>query len=156
MGIKKKADGTFTVQYSKRHPLSRIPVTRIRKGLKSKSEANRVFADLVIQVDDLLKRQVTPTWTVLLDKYLGKLDQENSITKGTIYKRDKVLKRHTLPMWEKKLIDEITGQDIRCLLEERLGDSSESHKKFFLKGITSNFQSLRSKFIMIRIPYRHI
>lgn len=84
MGIKKNADGTFTVQYSKRHPLSRVPVTRIRKGIKSKSEANRVYADLIMQVGDLLKRQVMPTWSVLLDKYLAKLDQENDLTKGTV------------------------------------------------------------------------
>jgi integrase len=93
-----------------------------------------------MQVGDLLKRQVVPTWLVVLEKYLQSLDQENHLSKGTIYKRDKVLKRHTLPNWEKKLIDEITGQDIRRLMEEKLRDGSESHRKFFLKGIRAVFQ----------------
>ena len=140
LGVKKSSDGTFTVTYSKRHPITRQPVSRARKGIKSIGEANRVYADLVVAVSDKLKKIVIPTWSVLLEKYLIQIDRENELTKGTVYKRDKVLKRHTLEAWGDRCVDEITGQEIRDLLEARLPDASESHRKFFIKGIRAVFQ----------------
>ncbi len=140
MGIKKNNNGTFDVSYSERHPVTRVPCNRRRKSIKSMAEAKRVYAELVVKVNELLKREIIPNWSQFLGSYLLRIDQEGELTKGTVYKRDKVLKRHTLPLWSDKLIDEITPQDIRDLINNDLGDKSESHKKFVLKGVRNVFQ----------------
>jgi hypothetical protein len=70
MGIKQDKDGTYIVAYSKRHPQTRSPVVMRRKGIKSKAEANRVLAELIIIVSDKLKKVITPAWPKLLGNYL--------------------------------------------------------------------------------------
>lgn len=152
MAIKKQSDGTYTAQFSKRHPVTRQPVTRIRKGIKTITEANRIYAALVVEVSDKLRRTVMPTWPVYLEKYLGRLDTDGFLSKGTVYKRDKVLNRHTSPDWDTKMIDQITTQDIRDLLEAKLGDASESHRKFFIKGIRGVLQAALDEGLIFRNP----
>ena len=139
MGIKKQADGTYKVSYHKRHPITRLPAARFRKGISTLAEAKRVYAELVVAVNDLLKREVVPTWTVFLDQYFKDISDRNALNKGTIYNRDKVIKYHTLEAWGTKCIDEITTQDIHKLLNDRFSEKSESHKKFFVKCLRSVF-----------------
>lgn len=152
MGIKKKTDGTYRVCYSKRHPITRQPVSRMRDGIKTKAEANRVLGELIGTVSELVKRQTVPTWSMVLEKYLTNLVVENSITKDTIYKREKVLKRHTLPIWQNRFIDEVSTPDIHGLLKESLSESSESHRKFILKGIRGVFQYAMNEGLVNRNP----
>lgn len=141
MGIKyDEKTKTFEVSFHKRHPTTRQPVSRSRKGVKTEREARRVLAELVVKVEDHLKKQVIPSWPVFLDKYIQKIDRENELTKGTVYKREKVLKKHTLTSWQEKRVDQITGQDIRDLLEVSFKDNAESHRKFFIKGIRAVMQ----------------
>lgn len=152
MGVTKQTDGTYKASYSKRHPETRKPISKTRIKIKSKAEANRVHAELVVIVNDILRRDVVPTWTVLLDKYLSRLGRENEITKGTLYKRDKVLRKHTLEDWKAKCIDEITSQDIRELLEKQLGEGSESHRKFLVKCIRGVFEEAVENGVLNRNP----
>lgn len=156
MAISKLADGTYTVSYSKRHPETRQPISRRRKGVKSKAEAKRVYSDLVVLVSDLLKKQVVPTWGEFLKKYISRIDRENDLSKGTVYKRDKVLTKYTVEPWGGLYIDEITTQNIRDLLSKELGDKSESHKKFMLKSIRSIFQDAIEQGLVLRNPVPHI
>jgi integrase len=140
MGIKKESDGTYTVNYCARHPITRQPVSKIRRAITSEREAKRIHAEIIVQVNDRLRRVIMPTWSVLLERYLTKIDQENELMKGTIYKRDKVLKKHTLATWADKLVDQITTQDIRDLLDQRFCNNAESHRKFFIKGVRGVMQ----------------
>lgn len=141
MGIKfNENTKTYTASFHKRHPITRQPVSRSRTGIKSKREAERVLAELAVQVEDHLRKQVVPMWPTFLDQYIQKIDRENDLTKGTVYKRDKVLKKHTLYDWANKRVDQISGQDIRDLLDRRFADNAESHKKFFIKGIRAVMQ----------------
>ena len=159
MGIKLNTQmGTFTVSYAKRHPTTRQPVSLIRKGIKSKAEANRVHAELILKVDAKIREMRIPKWPQRLAQYIAHLQRQivggsdEQITRGTIYKREKVLGRHTMPHWEGKPIDEITGNDIRNLLEATLEDNSESHRKFFIKGIRSVLQFAVDEGLLSRNP----
>lgn len=152
MGIKKQTDGTFKVSYHKRHPISRHAVSRLRVGIKTQAEARRVYAELVVLVNDLMKKDVVPTWGVFLEQYLSDIAERNILNKGTIYNRDKVIKFHTLEAWGSKCIDEITTQDIHKLLDDRFLEKSESHKKFFVKCLRTVFSHALDQGKIIRNP----
>ncbi len=159
MGIKlDNQTNTYTVSHSKRHTITRQPVNLIRKGIKSKAEANRVLTELILKVDAKIKESSVPKWPQFFDRYIAHLknqitmDSDEQITHGTIYKREMTLKRHTLPHWENKAIDEITGNDIRSLLEATLGGNSESHRKFFIKGIRGVLQYAVDDGLLSRNP----
>jgi integrase len=151
MGIKQANDGTFTVQYSKRHPITRQPRGLIRKGIRSKAEARRVFAELVVLVNDQFKKQIIPTWAEHLDKYFAEM-KNGLLTNTTIYNREKTLRHHTMEKWAEKLVDEISTEDIHRLLVERLGSNSESHKKYFIKCVRGVFQYALDRQLIIRNP----
>lgn len=152
MGIKKQADGTYKVSYHKRHPVSRRTISRLRIGIKTQAEAKRVYTDLVVLVNDCIKKEVVPTWSAFLDQYLVDIAERNVLNKGTIYNRDKVIKFHTVEAWGDKCIDEITTQDIHKLLNERFSDKSESHKKFFVKCLRGVFQYALEQAKIVRNP----
>lgn len=71
MGIKEDPDkpGTFIVSHHKRHPLSRTPISIRRKGFKSLAEAKREFSVIVGEVEDRVKRQITPKWADLVEQW---------------------------------------------------------------------------------------
>ena len=140
MGIFECNDGTYKVCHSRRHPITRVSISRRRVGLKSKSEAKKCYNELVIAVEEAIKRKTYPTWPELLKQYVESMGVEGVLSKDTIYKRDKVLQRHTLPDWQDRRVDQITRQDITELLAARMGSNAESHRKFFLKGVRSVFQ----------------
>jgi len=152
MGIKKQSDGRFKVSYSKRHPKTRVPVSRTRTGVKNKAEAKRVYNTLVILVDAEIKKTQVPKWSEYFEQYIKKIDQQGELYKSTIYKRDKVLKKHVHLIWGERLIDEISTQDIRELINTILGDKSASHKKFVLKAVRSIFDSALEDGFVIRNP----
>lgn len=72
--------------------------------------------------------------------------------KSTIYNREKVLRHHTLPFWETKRVDQISTADIHKLLNERLGQNAESHRKFFIKCIKGVLQYAVEEGIIVRNP----
>lgn len=152
MAINKSPNGTYKVSYSKRHPVTRVPVSRQRKGINSRAEAKRIYADLVVLVNDILKKQVIPIWSVFLDEYIIHIDQLNELTKGTVYKRDKVLKKFTLKDWGHKCIDEITAQDIRDIIYLKMSEASEQHKKFVIKSIKAVMEYAVEKGFLDRNP----
>lgn len=142
---------TYTVSFSKRHPITRSPVQLKRKGIKSKIEAKRVYEQLVVLVNDKIKRRIVPTWAVHVDQYFQSLKTAD-LRNTTIYNREKVLKHHTLPKWQDCLVDEITTEEIHRLLNERLGDNSEAHRKFFIKCVRGAFQYAYEQGLINRNP----
>lgn len=153
MGIKfDEKTKTWTAYYSKRHPITRTPKNYKRIGLKSKAEALKVEKELVIQMSNYFQQKLVPIWPELVDTYFKKVDEQNEIMKSTIYNREKVLRHHTLPLWESKRVDLITTQDIHKILNEQLGSNAESHKKFFVKCIKGVLQYAVEEGIIIRNP----
>jgi integrase len=142
---------TYTVCYSKRHPITRVPMQLKRKGIKTKIEAKRVYEQLVILISDKIKRRLVPTWAAYLDSYFKSMKVAD-LSNTTIYNREKVLWHHTLPQWQDRLVDEITTEEIYQLLQDRLGDNSEAHRKFFIKCIRGAFQTAYEQKLVNRNP----
>jgi integrase len=158
MAIKFESNGTFTVLRSMRHPITKQPITYVRKGIKSKAEAKRVDAELIVKIHEKIKETRAPKWPQLQKQYIDNLHKQivigsdEQVTRGTIYKREKTLTKHTSPAWDHKPVDQITGNDIRNLLEATLDDNSESHRKFFIKGIRAVLQFAVDEGILQRNP----
>jgi len=152
MGIKyNEITKFYEVSYSKRHPITGMPYPVRRKNIKSMAEAKRIYNDIVVLVNEKLRRTVVPTWEALLDRYFLNISTSN-IMQMTIYNREKVLRRHTLPFWEGRLVSDIKTEDIYKLLNERLGQNAEAHRKYFIKCIKSIFQYAVGEGILNRNP----
>ena len=54
--------GTWLVWYSKRHPVTGAPIQLRRTGLRSKAEARKAEAQLIIEVENKIRRKVVPSW----------------------------------------------------------------------------------------------
>lgn len=139
MGIKlDEKSKTYVVCYSKRHPVTRRPYSARRIGIKTKAEANRVYAELILQVDRKLHESVKPTWEKLVSDYIQDLSQRNVSVK-TVESYSLCLKAHTFKAWGSRLIDEIKTIEIRELINNNLTDRSPSHQKNVLKYIRGAF-----------------
>lgn len=151
MAIEKLADGTYKVSYSKRHPITKVPCTLRRKDIQTRSEAQKVFNELVVMVNDKLRQQSVPTWGKFLEIYLKKIKQSD-LKNSTIYGREKMLRHHTIPQWENLLIDQISAKDIHGILKDRFSNFAESHKKYFIKCIRGVFLYAMEEDLIIKNP----
>lgn len=152
MGIKKNSEtGLYAVSYAKRHPVTRISVDAKRKNIKSMAEARRIYAELVVQVNERIKRKSTPTWASLVNDYLKSLEFTD-ITRTTRYNREKHLQYHTLAAWGEMFIDEIASEEIHRLLNDRLKDNTESYRKFFIKCVRGVFEYALERGLIDRNP----
>ncbi len=151
MAVKQEEDGTYTVSYHKRHPVTNLPISRRRIGIQSKAEAQRVFNSLVVTVEDQLRKAVIPTWQQLLEKYFLHLKTED-VTNTTRYNREKHLRFYTLDAWRDKIIDEISTEDIHQILQSQFADRTESYRKFFIKCVRGVFQFAMSQNLVNRNP----
>lgn len=139
MGIKfNEITKMYDVSYTKRHPITRMPYPMKRTKIKSKVEANRVYNELVVAVEQRIRAKIVPTWNIILDEYHKSLGVQ-SLTEKTVYTRDKVLRKHTSDAWGTRLVDEIKTEDIINILNVGFAKSSEAHKKYFIKCIRSVF-----------------
>ncbi|MDO9183967.1 MAG: site-specific integrase [Bacteriovorax sp.] len=139
MGIKfNEKKNYWIVSYSKRHPLTRKPLSIIRKGIKSKAEALRVEKQLVLEMDLKLKRVIVPTWNDLVKDYIADLSQRD-VSRKTVDSYRLCLEAHTLKLWGDKLIDEITSFNIRELIQKHVAHRSVSHQKNILKYVRGAF-----------------
>lgn len=139
MGIKlDEKKNYWVVSYSKRHPVTRKPISIIRKGIKSRAEAVRVEKQLVLVMEKKLKKVLIPTWAILVDDYILDLSQRD-VSKRTVESYGTCLKAHTIASWGELLIDEISPNSIRDLINQKLGHRSPSHQKNLLKYIRGAF-----------------
>ena len=130
---------TWMVWYSKRHPVTRKPVQLRQSGLKSKAEAKKAEAQLIIAVEDKLRRKVLPSWFQLVHNYREHMvEQEYAVKTADNYFL--CLRAHTFEGWSDRLVDNITSQEIRELIKNRAGHRSPSHQKHILKFIRGAFK----------------
>lgn len=152
MGIKfDELTKTHVVSYYKRHPKTGVPVRACRKGIKTKAEASRVYAELVIQVEQKLHEKVIPKWSTLLEDY-RKASLEKGMTEKTVENYYICLKAHTLEAWGDRCVDTITTEEIRALIKARVGDKAPSHQKNVLKFIRGMFKYALEIGVMTRNP----
>lgn len=139
MAVKKSTDGKWMATYSKRHPITRIPITRRKKGLSSKAEAKRAYDDLVLRVNEIIKGDLNLKWPAFLDKYFVFCEKSQNYTQKTIYDMEKCLRSATEEKWSNKYVNEIYSEDIREIIKEDLKEKSQSHQKSMLKFIRGAF-----------------
>ena len=120
MGFKpdSKKKGTWLVWYSKRHPVTGAPIQLRRTGLRSKAEARKAEAQLIIEVENKIRRKVMPSWAVWVQDYRKHLI-ERSLTVKTVENCWLCLRAHTFPEWSARLVDSITPQEIRELIQNK-------------------------------------
>lgn len=140
MGIKLDPESkTYIVQYSKRHPVTRKPKTLRRKGIKTRAEANRVYAKLITQIHESFKKSIVPSWSYLVDEFIDDFGQRD-ISKKTVETYEYCLKGHTLKPWGDRFVDTILPTEVRSLIESKQNSHSISHRKNLLKYIRAAFK----------------
>ncbi|MER2513510.1 MAG: hypothetical protein ABTQ25_14020, partial [Nitrosomonas ureae] len=127
-----EATKTWEVSYAKRHPKTKIPVRAARKGIKSSAEAKRVYAELIVQVEDKLRKSVTPNWWDTVEKFCAH-SKERGLQQKTIENYYLCLKAHTYEKWGIRLVDSITTLEIVNLVNDCTKNRSGSHKKSIAK-----------------------
>lgn len=139
MGLKfDEKKNYWIVSYSKRHPVTRKPLSIIRKGIKTRAEALRVEKQLVLEMEKKLKKVLVPSWKDLVGEYIADLSQRD-VSRKTVDSYRLCLEAHTVKCWGEKLIDEITSQEIRELIQTQVAHRSPSHQKNVLKYIRGAF-----------------
>lgn len=139
MGIKFDEKKKYWIAfYSKRHPVTRKPLSIQRKGLKTKAEALRTEKELVLEMDLKLKKATVPNWTQVLGLYVNFL-RDSDFSRKTVETQSLCLEAHTLEQWKDKLIDDISGNEIRELIRLKVSHRSASHQKNILKYIRGVF-----------------
>ncbi len=139
MGIKQNlVTGEWEAFFSKRHPITRMPLSRRRIKLESRSVAVRTERELIGLVERLLHQSVVPSWSTVVEQFLT-FCLDRGLTKDTVYDYEVTLRAHTFEEWGHRCMDEITTQDVRILLDKKVGHRSASHKKNVLKFIRGVF-----------------
>ena len=122
-----------------------------RTGLKTLSSAKKTEKELVKEVQKKISSVSIPTWNKQIDLYL-KHCERNGLAKKTIYNADKCLKAATLPLWDGRLINTITTEEIRDLVQVKYERSSETHRKAILKFIRLAFEVAVESGVVQRNP----
>jgi hypothetical protein len=147
----KQNPGLFQVSYSKRHPVTGMPISLRRINIKSIKEAKRVEAEIILGVEDKIRRKSVPSWEQTVNEYC-----EHSRNQGymgiTIENYYVCLRAHTFTPWGEKLIDGITTDEIRELVRGKEKSHSVSHQKSILKMIRGVFKFAYEKAYIQRNP----
>lgn len=141
MGIKidPANPSTYIVSHSKRHPITNVPYSLKRKGFKSLAEAKRAYSQVIIDIEEKIRAKQIPTWEKTLTLYFESC-RTRGISEKTIVDYSLCLNAHTTPSWGSRLVDSISTQEIRVLLEERTKGKSIGHQKNLLKMIRGVFK----------------
>lgn len=142
---------SYTVTYTKRHPLTKVPYPLKRVGVKSENEAKKVYNELVILTERKFQEKRVPLWGDLLEEYFKYLLTVD-ITNTTRYNREKLLRYHTIPVWKDKSVNLILHADILSLLNLRFQENKESYKKTFIKFVRGVFDYAVEQQYIIRNP----
>lgn len=140
MGIKyDQVKKSYVVTYSRRHPVTREPRGLRRQGVKSFSEAEKVYKELIITLGEKFNENLYPLWTELVTKFL-EYYANCGIAKNTIQNYKLCLEANTFHLWEKKRVNEFTTAELRDFIQEDMGKFSEAHRKNMLKYLRAVFR----------------
>jgi integrase len=158
MGIKfDEETQTWEVSYSKRHPITRLPVTLRRIKIKSKAGANREYNDIVAAVNEKLKASFSATmrYRDILPRFYQSLT-DRDLTPKTVENYKLCLEAHTLKLWGGRPIDSITTEEVRQLIKVKLADRSPSHQKSMLKFVRAVFNYSVETRLLASSPVPHM
>lgn len=151
MGYKKDESGTYVVWYTKRHPISRVPIKLQRKGIKTEAEAKRIFNQLVYEVEEKIRRKTVPTWWQCVEKYF-EYAKLRGIHGKTIQNYFLGLQAYTKSIWGERLIDSITTAEIVHLITVEMVSRSTTTKQSQLKFIRAVFEYALESNLVNRNP----
>lgn len=155
MGVKYDVERKkWVASYYKRHPITRMPISLSRKNLASKAQALKVEKELVIQIEDKIRRSVLPTWGSHLKSFFESMKERDYALK-TIHSYSTCLLAHT-SCWNDRLIDQITPQEVRELIQEKVGHRSTSHQANLLKFIKAAFNFAVESGHLEKAPIPHM
>jgi|GEM_PF-926871 len=129
---------TYTVSYHKRHPVTREPMSMRRIGIKSKAEANRVYAELVVLVDKKINSESVPTWAEAVGQYIQDC-RLRGLSENMISGYEHCLNAFTMEQLGHMAINKITREDVFDCFNSATEGKSESFKKWVLKGFRQVF-----------------
>lgn len=143
MGVKfDDKNGFWTAQFSKRHPITRKPVT-LRKRYKSKAEANRGYSQLVVAVEDKLRSSISPTWERLYLEWRSACRKGDifvqKLSKGVQDEYCEIVEKYTHD-WMTKYVEDISKADAWSLLSRVESEVSKSRAKKVRTAITGIFE----------------
>jgi hypothetical protein len=133
-----EAKNYYLVRYSKRHPVTKKTLSITRVNIKTKVEAEKIYKELIIKLDQKINSIVHPLWPEVMDKFIEHF-KNRGIANNTIFNYRSALYAHTFKKWGNKHINEITTSNIRDLIFEDLSERSPSLKKDVLKYIRAVF-----------------
>lgn len=152
MGIKyDEKKGYWTASYSKRHPITKKPISIFRRNIKTKSNALKIEKELVLEMNTKLKKVIIPTWEKHILEYIRDLSLRD-VSSKTVENYHLCLEAHTLAPWGNRFIDEITSLEIRLLIQNKISHVSASHQKNILKYIRGAFQFAVEKGLLPNNP----
>lgn len=146
---KNELTNEYTVTYSKRHPVTRKPLSlkRIRndKGLPitSFAEATRIRTQMVLQLESKFNKEIKEkkmNWKELVEKYMEHARETGDIQNVSLENALMCLKAHTFERWGDRPIESITPMEIRHLIKVELAGKAQSHQKNILKYIRAPFK----------------
>jgi integrase len=138
MGIKfNEKIARWEAHYSKRHPLTRRPVT-MRRRAKSKADAQRLEKVLIIEVEDKLRQVISPLWQNVVNEYLRHCEILDH-SKRSIICAESSLRANT-GHWSRFRVDQITRADIVDSVKTRNSEKSLSTQKSIYKHMQQVFK----------------
>jgi integrase len=115
------------------------------------AEARRALNQMVVDVEDKLREAQVPRWEVLIDECLPSLT-ERGLSARTVENYSLCVKAHTLPDWTGKFVDGVTAQEIRQLVDRKLGMKSVQSQQNLVKILRCMFQFAIEKGYMKSSP----
>ena len=152
MGIKyDEKTNSYAVTYHRRHPVSRASKSIRRQGIKTKSEAEKVYRDLIIKMSNKFNENLYPLWTEIVARFLEYYANCGN-AKNTVKNYKQCIEANTFTIWSRKRINEFSTGEIRDFIQEDLERFSEAHRKSMLKILRAVFRYAVEENIIPRDP----
>lgn len=138
MGIKLLPNGTYQVSRCKRHPITRKPETIRWRGFKTKTEAQRAYDRLVVELDKKLNAQIYPNWKTIIAEY-AQDQQDRGLSLRTVRATNLCLNSYTMKDWGELPINEINKAQILALANKNFSDRPANYQQYLYKCIRGAF-----------------
>jgi len=151
MGVKKDTKkGGWIASFSKRHPTKGCAIT-LRRRAATEAEARRLERSLIAEVERKCCEAVSPLWANVLQEFEAHM-LEKSLQPHTVYCYMSGLSHHTREVWQNRLVTEISTNEIRSLINNKMADKADSHRKNILKYLRAVFRYSVEKGYLHRDP----
>lgn len=131
--------GLWFVQVSGRHPMTRQPKNLRRKNILNEAQARKIEKLLEKQMLASFEETIAPTWGRLVAEYFA----HKSLSDWNLKTQEDArltLDAHTMGTWRLRKIDSITSQEVKNLLDEKVGHREQGTQKNLLKFVRGAFQ----------------